>query len=101
MRTKDLAVVSLAFVVLAGALSAQSTWKVPPKNVVDILDAPPTPRVLESPDGHRALLVSYEPYPSIEMMSRPFLRLAGLRIDPALNARQRTVRNTGLEILDF
>ena len=29
------------------------------------------------------------------MLARPFLKLAGHRIDPALNARQRTMRNRG------
>src|SRR5262245_2503480 len=101
MRTKASARAAVLFLTIVPAVLAQGGWKQPPKNVVDILDAPPTPRVVVSPDGQRALLVSYDPYPPLEMLARPFLKLAGIRVDPALNARQRTMRNRSIEILEF
>jgi len=101
MRKTAFVISALVLATLAASVAGQSTWKQPPKNVVDILDAPPTPRMLVSPDGTRALLITYDPYPPLEMLARPFLRLAGHRIDPALNSRQRTVRNRGIEVLDF
>jgi dipeptidyl aminopeptidase/acylaminoacyl peptidase len=101
MKTKNLVFGALAFAVFASGLAAQASWKQPPKHVVDILDAPPTPRVVVNPAGTRALLVTYDAYPPLAMLARPFLRLAGHRIDPGLNGRQRTVRNRAIEILDF
>jgi dipeptidyl aminopeptidase/acylaminoacyl peptidase len=77
---------------------AQAPYKVPPKEVVDILDAPPTPFVRVSPRNNALLLVDYQPHPPIALVSRPFLRLAGVRIDPELNARQRLTQYTGIEI---
>jgi dipeptidyl aminopeptidase/acylaminoacyl peptidase len=101
MRTRSFVLVALVSVSVVVAAPGQSTWKTPPKNVVDVLDAPPTPRMVVSPDGARGLLVSFDPYPPLEMLARPFLKLAGHRIDPVLGSRQRTTRSRGLEVLDF
>ena len=76
----------------------QAPYKLPPKEVIDILDAPPTPFVRVSPRNDALLLVEYQPHPPIALVARPFLRLAGVRIDPALNARQRLTQYTGAEI---
>lgn len=101
MRTRHFVAVALACVLLTADAAAQSGWKTPPKNVVDVLDAPPTPRMLVNSEGSRGLLVSFDPYPPLETLARPFLRLAGHRIDPVLSARQRTMRSRSIEVLDF
>jgi dipeptidyl aminopeptidase/acylaminoacyl peptidase len=77
---------------------AQTPYRLPPREVVDILDAPPTPAVLVSPRNDAMLLVEYQPHPSIEFLAQPFLRLGGLRINPALNCRQRLTRYTRLSV---
>ncbi|OGU25109.1 MAG: prolyl oligopeptidase [Ignavibacteria bacterium GWA2_54_16] len=79
-------------------LFAQTAYKLPPKEVVDILDAPPTPVVSASPRGDAILLVDFQAQPPIALISRPFLRLAGIRIDPRLNARQRLQQYSGIEV---
>ena len=72
------------------AARGQSTYKLPPPEVVKILDAPPTPAVVVSPARDTMLLVEPEgSHPPIQQLARPLLRLAGVRIDPALGARQR------------
>ncbi|HEX6737953.1 MAG TPA: hypothetical protein VF310_06780, partial [Vicinamibacteria bacterium] len=48
---------------LASGAAAENHYKLPPKEVVDILDAPPTPQIEVSPRGDRALLVGYETNP--------------------------------------
>ena len=89
----------LAQVLIAVAvLEAQTVYKLPPKAVVDILDAAPTPMVSVGPRNDALMLVEYQSQPSIALLSRPFLRIAGLRIDPQLNARQRTMQYTGVQI---
>jgi dipeptidyl aminopeptidase/acylaminoacyl peptidase len=90
---------TLALIALASvSLSAQTAYKLPPKEVVDILDAPPTPMVAVSPRADAMLLVDYKPHPSIELLARPFLRLGGLRVDPAIQARQRTSQITAFSV---
>jgi dipeptidyl aminopeptidase/acylaminoacyl peptidase len=74
-------------------------YRLPPRDVVEMFDAPPTPVAAISPDRRTMLLVDYEAYPSIQVLARPFLRLGGLRIDPAISGRQRTTRFTGITIV--
>lgn len=83
---------------LPGMSTAQEAYKLPAKEVVDILDAPPTPLALVSPRGDLMLQVEYDPMPSIAHMARRMLRLARIRIIPQTNGRQRTVYYTGLVI---
>jgi dipeptidyl aminopeptidase/acylaminoacyl peptidase len=77
---------------------AQEPYKLPPKEVIDILDAPPTPRVILSPSGNLMLLADYEPMPSISYLAQPILRLAGLRITPKNNSRQQMIFYTVLTL---
>ncbi len=83
---------------LVSAVSGQQRYKVPPKEVVDILDAPPIPRVLVSPARDAMLLIDYQPNPSLEFIAQPVLRIAGIRITPRLSARQRITQYTGITI---
>jgi hypothetical protein len=76
---------------MAAQVFAQQAYKLPPKEVVDILDAPPTPLVSESPTGNLLAPIEYEPTPAIADLARPILRIAGSRITPANNSRQ--IRN--------
>jgi dipeptidyl aminopeptidase/acylaminoacyl peptidase len=77
---------------------AQEPYKLPPKEVIDIVDAPPLPRASINPTGDLMLLSEYESMPSIAYMSQPLLRLAGTRITPRYNSRQQTSFTTGLTI---
>lgn len=79
----------------------QSSYKLPAKEVVDILDAPPIPSVSVSPKNDAMLLLEFEAHPPIAQLARPFLRLGGLRIDPRLKSRQRTVQYTGISVRWF
>ena len=81
--------------------SAQEPYKVPPQEVVDIVDAPPTPSVSMSPDGGTMALIERESMPSIAYLSEPILRIAGMRITPAYNSRQVLSFATGLSLKDI
>jgi dipeptidyl aminopeptidase/acylaminoacyl peptidase len=70
--------------------TAATPYKLPADDVVAIVDAPPTPYVDTSPDGTRLLVVGYDALPSIQVISRPFERLAGVRIDEARGVRRHT-----------
>ena len=69
----------------ADHVSAQDGYRMPPEEIVRILDAPPPPFVNVSPDGEWLVLTGRRSMPSIEDMAQPMLRLAGRRIDPTTN----------------
>jgi len=73
----------------------------PPADVVAIVDAPPTPRILVSPSGLHALLAESNALPSVADVAQPFERLAGVRIDPHRFAARRTRLVVGLTFLDL
>jgi hypothetical protein len=54
----------------------------PPEEIAKLVEAPLTPLVSFSPDKVWMLLLERSDYPSIEELSRPELRIAGLRINP-------------------
>ena len=72
-----------------------SEYKIPPKAIADIVDAPLTPTMSLSPNKIDYLILSRSSLPSIEELSAPELRLAGVRINPAMNARSRRTSYTG------
>jgi len=77
-------------------LGADTAYKLPPKPIVEAVDAPSAPEAVVSPAGDAMLLVEYETNPPLEAVARPMLRVAGIRIDPGLSARRRTRRAIGL-----
>lgn len=92
------AFVLTGLIIAALTAFAQTPYKLPPKEVVHILDAPPTPLVVVSPRNDALLMVEHRAQPPIALVARPFLRLAGVRIDPELNARQRLTQYTGIVV---
>ena len=76
-------------------------YRLPPPEVVELVDAPSAPSLNISPDGRWALGIEPDTLPSIADVSRPMLRLAGMRIDPAANARYRSSFNRGLFLRDL
>ncbi|MEN6310047.1 MAG: prolyl oligopeptidase family serine peptidase, partial [Acidobacteriota bacterium] len=82
-------------------LSAQEPYKLPPKEVVAIVDAPPTPRVLMSPAGDVMALVEFQAMPTIADISQPLLRIAGIRITPLTNSGQVLTFAVGLSLEDI
>ena len=93
---KRLAYTLLIFILLAGMVFSQEPYKKPPKNIFDIVTAPRTPSASFSPSGEIMALIESESMPSIEYMSQPLLRIAGVRILPKYNSRQVTRFSTGL-----
>lgn len=77
---------------------AQSAYKQPPADVTAMVTARPTPFVTVSPQGNAILLTDYNPNPGIATLARPFLKLAGLRLDATRNTRQRITEYTGAAI---
>ena len=68
---------------------AEDDYKMPPKAIADLVDAPVTPGISLSPDKKHILILERSSLPSIKELSQPELRLAGLRINPKTNGRSR------------
>lgn len=80
---------TLAFVAVLGFQNAADTgYKLPPQVVVDLLDARPTPTPRLSPNGRWMALLERPAMPSIEAVARPYVSLAGSRVDAKTNARK-------------
>jgi dipeptidyl aminopeptidase/acylaminoacyl peptidase len=102
MRNTFFAVV--AFVVASTALNAQAPatgYLLPPKVIVDMLDAPPPPTAEVSPARDVIALLERSSMPTIAELSQPFHRLAGVRINPRTNAphRGQRYRNLTLKVI--
>jgi dipeptidyl aminopeptidase/acylaminoacyl peptidase len=74
-------------------------YQTPASDIVSIIDAPPTPAASLAPGRRFVALVHYESHPPVAHLARPYLALAGMRLDPVLGGRQRTRRLTGLSVI--
>jgi dipeptidyl aminopeptidase/acylaminoacyl peptidase len=63
----------------------QLVYQKPPKEILDVLNAPALPALSVNPTRTYATLSQTERYPGIDEVSAPMLRLAGIRIDPKTN----------------
>ncbi len=85
----SLAFASSALFAQAPPQSAAPGYLLPPKAIVDILDAPPPPTIELSPAKDLVALLDRASMPSIADLAQPMHRIAGLRINPRTNAPQR------------
>jgi dipeptidyl aminopeptidase/acylaminoacyl peptidase len=76
--------------------SAGSGYDKPPQNVLDVLHAPSPPNPSVSPTGDRILLVAWVWYPPIAQVAEPFLKLAGVRVEPRTRRKHDTSGGYGI-----
>ncbi|MGM0582210.1 MAG: alpha/beta hydrolase family protein [Bacteroidota bacterium] len=65
-------------------------YQKPPKEILELVDAPLAPSVLIDKKGENVVLLYRDPYKSIAELSEEELRLGGLRINPKTNIGSRT-----------
>jgi dipeptidyl aminopeptidase/acylaminoacyl peptidase len=68
----------------------------PPQPLLDVLHAPSPPTPYVSPLGTRMLLVSWVDYPPIARVAEPFVRLAGVRVEPRNRSKHDTPGGYGI-----
>jgi hypothetical protein len=87
MKTKIL----LPLLVFAFSIGVfgQGSYKKPPKEVSDVLNAPPIPSTTVSPAGDKIAMLTPLRYPPIADLAQPMLRLAGERVNPNNNGQHR------------
>jgi dipeptidyl aminopeptidase/acylaminoacyl peptidase len=73
-----------------------SGYNLPPKEILDVMLAPSPPMPVVSPTQDAILLVSWQDYPSISRVATPFLRLAGVRVEPKNHSKHDTPGGYGI-----
>ena len=86
-----LAVILAAFLMLPSAGASDNSlelitgWQSPPEELLDVLYAPQLPWVWTAPTGEYLLLADPVLFPSLAELAAPMHKLAGIRVNPALN----------------
>ncbi|MXP09358.1 S9 family peptidase [Pseudoblastomonas halimionae] len=104
MRLPSIAASSFALaigLVAATPAAAQEGYRLPPPDVVDIVTRAPSPRVSVSPDNDQLLLLEREALPPVAELAKPMEKLAGMRLDAAINDRYGTRATIGLSLQDI
>lgn len=93
-------VVAVFSVAVMAPASGQEAYRLPPQEIVDIVDAPAAPWTTFSPDRRHLLLIHRESLPPVAELARPMERLAGLRLDAATNGRHGPRTAIGLSVIN-
>lgn len=80
---------------------AQGSYKKPPQEVMNVLNAPVIPQSSVSPARDKILLLTPLRNPPIADLAQPMLRLAGLRINPLNNGLHRQAYSVKLSITNI
>ena len=75
---------------------ATSGYNQPPQNILDVMRAGSPPQPMVSPTHDSILLASWQDYPSIARVATPFLRLAGVRVEPGNHSKHDTPGGYGI-----
>jgi dipeptidyl aminopeptidase/acylaminoacyl peptidase len=86
MKLRTPLFVFLLLLLASLSFAADQGYQRPPKEILDVLDAPALPSAIPSPDGKAMVLATPLRYPPISDLAEPLLRLAGVRINPRNNA---------------
>ncbi len=89
-EAKMLMALFMMMVLCLGSATAGDGYRQPPQEIIDLVDAPPTPSISISPDESHMLILYPPSFPSIAEVAQPELRLAGLRINPRVFGPSRT-----------
>lgn len=71
---------------------ATAGWMRPPEAIAKLVEAPPPPDASLSPQRRWLVLTTREAMPGLDVIARPHLKLAGLRVDPQSRGPQLTTK---------
>jgi dipeptidyl aminopeptidase/acylaminoacyl peptidase len=78
------------------ANQSASGYNLPPKAILDVMRAPMVPTPVVSPTHDRLILKTLQLYPSIERVSTPILKLAGVRAEVRNHSKHDTQGGYGV-----
>lgn len=76
----------------------QITYKIPPRDIYDLIMAKPVPSASVDDAGKWMLLMERNTFPSVAELAEPELRIAGLRINPNNFAQSRMITLAGMSL---
>jgi dipeptidyl aminopeptidase/acylaminoacyl peptidase len=76
--------------------AANAAYDQPPKPLLDVLHAPSPPLPVTNPAGSKILLISELQYPPMSRVAEPYLRLAGVRVEPRNHSKHDTPGGYGI-----
>jgi dipeptidyl aminopeptidase/acylaminoacyl peptidase len=104
MRRTPLLVLLITVMLAPAGLRAQQPqqieagYQLPPRVIVDILDAPPPPTAIVSPTNQIMAVLERTNMPRIADLAEPMLRLAGARINPKTNGPHNPMTVLGITL---
>ena len=101
MLRRCVVLVLLVAASLAATAQENVPFRTPPEEIRKLVDAPLPPAVVVDPAGTRLVLLDLPGYKSLEELSEPELRLAGLRINPRNHNRARLNLTTGIAVQEI
>jgi dipeptidyl aminopeptidase/acylaminoacyl peptidase len=96
---RSILVLALSVLLPAGVARAGETYRKPLASVLEVLEAPGPPSAYVSPTGDTIVLAERDIYSTLEERAAPYLRLAGVRVDPRSNGPYGASHRKGLTIL--
>lgn len=78
------------------ATVAQAQYQQPPEPLLGVMRAPLPAQPLPDPTGTRLLIVQLPQYPSIATVAEPYLKLAGVRVEPRAHTRHDRSNGYGI-----
>ncbi len=78
------------------AQAATSGYDKPPEPLLGVMHTPLPPAALADPTQHTLLMVQQAQYPSIKRVAEPYLKLAGVRVEPRTGARHDASNGYGI-----
>ncbi|MEH8022057.1 alpha/beta hydrolase family protein [Rheinheimera metallidurans] len=85
----------------AHSTSVDIGYQQPVKEIVDIVDAAPTPSASLSPNGQTMLTLTYPALPVLADLAAPEYRLAGVRFNPANSSPAMPRYVSALQLIDL
>ncbi|MBO9883215.1 prolyl oligopeptidase family serine peptidase [Xanthomonas sp. D-109] len=76
--------------------AADSGYRQPPEPLLGVMRAPLNPSPRLDPTGRTLLLVERQAYPPIARVAEPYLKLAGVRVEPRTHARHDMSNGYGI-----
>ena len=87
---------ALAVSLCAASASAQSGYNKPAEPILGVMHTPLPPSAIVDPTNRTLLMVQQAQYPSIKRVAEPYLKLAGVRVEPRTGARHDASSGYGI-----
>jgi dipeptidyl aminopeptidase/acylaminoacyl peptidase len=101
MKKNSLTLLFVILITFAGIAQESPGYRLPPQEIIDLVDAPATPSLSISPDNRHILFIENPGLPALEDLAREELRLGGIRIDPLNNGPSRGSYGISLSITNI